>query len=266
MAEHCWVCLWWLKCVYPTTFLLSVCFLFVISSFYSTFRLLPSVLLFFFFLSIAAKNQTALSPAFTTSFCFWWRQGFVELLDTVGWPQGLLAFAPLLLPCLSACLAELPHHTRAQTTKARFAASEWVPVCPGIPTGGENSLPHCYALITCQVPFLFCSLVFRPPFPLIFSLCLYHSSFLCWQHTLGVFTLHSVKVPQWPFYFLTLFILDYFHELCCHLCCFVNDLSQHAGTQLDLNLLPEYLLQPSLLALLYPVPTVVPSGLFLCMK
>lgn len=75
-----------------------------------------------------------------------------------------LPTAPLLPACLSACLAAPPHHTSAQTTKTLFAASERVPACPGIPTSGENSLPHCYALIACQVPFLFCSLVFLPLF------------------------------------------------------------------------------------------------------
>lgn len=69
-----------------------------------------------------------------------------------------------LLLCLSACLAVLPLYTSAQTTKPPFAASERVPACPGIPTSGENSLPHCYALMACQVPFLFCSLVFLPFF------------------------------------------------------------------------------------------------------
>lgn len=98
-----------------------------------------------------------------------------------------------LLLCLSACLAVLLLYTSAQTTKPPFAVSERVPACPGIPTSGENSLPHCYALMACQVPFLFCSLVFLPLFfsPLIFSLCLFHGSFLCWHHPLCVFTLHS---------------------------------------------------------------------------
>lgn len=88
---------------------------------------------------------------------------------------------PSFSPCLLACLAVPPHHTSAQTTKTLFAASERVPACPSIPTSGEDSLPHCYALIACQVPFLFCSLVclhflfwffFFLPFPFIFSLSL----------------------------------------------------------------------------------------------
>lgn len=84
----------------------------------------------------------------------------------------------------------LSHHTSAQTTKTPFAASERVPACPGIPSSGENSLPHCYALIACQVPFLFCAVVFLPLFFLIFALCLFHGTFLCWQ-PFCIFTLHS---------------------------------------------------------------------------
>lgn len=56
---------------------------------------------------------------------------------------------PSFSPCLLACLAVPPHHTSAQTTKTLFAASERVPACPSIPTSGEDSLPHCYALIAC---------------------------------------------------------------------------------------------------------------------
>lgn len=132
----------------------------------------------------------------------------------MGYPQGLVAFTPPP-PSLSACLAVPPHHTSTQTIKTPFAASERVPACPSIPTSGEDSLPHCYALIACQVPFLFCSLVclFSPPF--IFSLCLFHGSFLCWQHPLCLFTLLSRPGSlSGPFLcFLVPFNLVHFHEL-----------------------------------------------------
>lgn len=92
----------------------------------------------------------------------------------------------------------------------RLAACERVPACAGIPTGRENSSPHCSALIARQVPFLFCSLVFLPSFPpLIFSLCLFHGSPLCWQCPLCVLS----RFPQWPLYFITALIPVDFHEL-----------------------------------------------------
>lgn len=126
-----------------------------------------------------------------------------------------LPTTPLLPACLSACLAVPPYHTSAQTTKTLFAASERVPACPGIPTSGENSLPHCYALIACQVPFLFWSLVFLPLFSLIFSLCLFHGSLLCWQHLLCLFTLLSCP-GSLNSLFLSFFFFNLvdFHELC----------------------------------------------------
>lgn len=111
-----------------------------------------------------------------------------DLLSCLSVWAGFRVCSPhsLLPHCLSACLAALPRNTSAAlTTKTPFADSESVPACPGIPTGGENSLPHCYTLIACQVPFPVCSLVIFPPLFPIFSLCLFHSSFLCWQHTLS---------------------------------------------------------------------------------
>lgn len=63
--------------------------------------------------------------------------------------------SPPLPCCLSACLAVLPHHSSAQSTKPWFSATERVPACVGIPTGGGNSSPHCNTIIACQVPFLF---------------------------------------------------------------------------------------------------------------
>lgn len=118
---------------------------------------------------------------------------------------------PSFSPCLLACLAVPPHHTSAQTTKTLFAASERVPACPSIPTSGEDSLPHCYALIACQVPFLFCSLVclhflfcffffFLSP---SFSHSLFHGSFLCWQHPLSLCSL--VQVPLVASFFASSF-------------------------------------------------------------
>lgn len=95
---------------------------------------------------------------------------------------------PLLPHSLSACLAALPQNTSAApTTKTPFADSESVPACPGIPTGGENSLPHCYTLIACQVPFPVCALVIFPPLsphfltlslPQLFSLLATHPVFM----------------------------------------------------------------------------------------
>lgn len=115
--------------------------------------------------------------------------------------------SPLPLPaCLSACLAVPPCHTSAQTTKTPFAASDREPACPGIPTSGENSLPHCYALIACQVPFLFCSLVFLPLFfsyfltlPLSWLFSLLATPSLCLHIAL------LSRFPQWPLSFLPLF-------------------------------------------------------------
>lgn len=92
----------------------------------------------------------------------------------------------------------------------RFAACERVPACAGIPTGGENSSPHCSALIARQVPFLFCSLVFLPSFSPSFS---HSASFmappLCWQCPLCVLS----RFPQWSLYFITALIPVDFHEL-----------------------------------------------------
>lgn len=176
------------------------CFI-IISSFHSVFRPLPLCCSSFASFHLQPRSQTSsfsflpLSPYLSVS-----DEGMDLLSCLTVWaglrvcsPSPLLVLLPPSLPpCLSACLAELPHHTSAQTTKTPFAASERVPACPGIPTGGENSLPHCYALIGCQVPFLFCSLVFLPPFSLIFSLCLFHSPLLCWQHPLCVLS----RFPQ----------------------------------------------------------------------
>lgn len=95
------------------------------------------------------------------------KQGFAGRAVRVGWPQ------PLLPRCLSACLAELPPHAGAAAATTPSAACESVPACPGIPTGGENSPPRCYALIACQVPLPVCSLVILPPlFPLFLTLSL----------------------------------------------------------------------------------------------
>lgn len=135
----------------------------------------------------------------------------------MGRPWGLLPPSSLPPACLPACQPvwqSSPHHTSAQATNPshphRFAACERVPACAGIPTGGENSSPRCSALIARQVPFLFCSLVFLPSFsPLIFSLCLFHGSPLCWQCPLCVLS----RFPQWPLYFITALIPVDFHEL-----------------------------------------------------
>lgn len=141
----------------------------------------------------------------------------------MGWPQSLLP------PCPSACLAVSPHHTSAQTTKTPFAASERVPACPGIPTSGENSLPHCYALIACQVPFLFCSLVFLPLFfPHFLSLPLSWPFSLLATPSLCLHIALLFRFPQWPLSFLPLFfILVDFHELSCQL--FSNVLTCHSA-------------------------------------
>lgn len=149
---------------------------------------------------------------------------------------------PSFSPCLLACLAVPPHHTSAQTTKTLFAASERVPACPSIPTSGEDSLPHCYALIACQVPFLFCSLVclhflfwfffffFLSP---SFSHSLFHGSFLCWQHPLSLCSL--VQVPLVASFFASSFFktLVHFHELYSQcfftVTCHITEISTHTG-------------------------------------
>lgn len=253
MAESCWVgWWWWCKCVWAINCPTTVFFFFFflkrhspLSSAQEVFFLMspfsllqPSLLLFFPFPSSAAKKSDIfllpLSPYLSVS-----DEGRDLLSRLTVWaglrvcsPSPLL-LPPSLPPCLSACLAVLPHHTSAQTTKTPFAASERVPACPGIPTSGENSLPHCYALIACQVPFLFCSLVFLPLFFLIFSLCLFHGSFLCWQHPLCVFTLHSCPGSLNGLFLSFLFFFSFwliFMNFAVIFCCFVTDLPQHTHT------------------------------------
>ena len=149
-------------------------------------------------------------------------------------------------PCLPACWAGWRCHPTTpvpRLQKPPFAVSEMVPAYAGIPTSGENSLPHCYALIACQVPFLFCSLVFLPLFFLIFSLCLFHGSFLRWQHPLCVFTLHSCPVSLKGVFLSFLFFIPVgFHELFCQsfyailsLTCHSTHTHMHMHTHTQLN-------------------------------
>lgn len=158
-------------------------------------QVVTSLLLFFLFSSCAAKKLDIfpLLPYLCVS-----DEG-MDLLSCLPVWAGLRVClpSPPLLCCLSACLAVLPHHSSAQSTKPWFSASERVPACLGIPTGGENSSPHCYTIIACQVPFLFfffsCLSSSLSP---SFFLCPFRGSFLWWQHTLCVFTFTLVQVPS----------------------------------------------------------------------
>lgn len=160
----------------------------------------------FTFLCCSSFSSCHLQPtdlpslSFIISFCFFDEsRDLLSCLTVWACLRVCSPSPPPPLPSLLACRPVWQCYPATPVPRLQKPCLQLLRECqpvPGIPTSRENSLPHCYALIACQVPFLFCSLVFLPLFSFfIFSLCLFHGSFLCWQHPLCVFTLHSCPGP-----------------------------------------------------------------------
>lgn len=219
MAEHCWVGWWWLKCVYLTTGFFFFC----------DFILLLNILAVTLCVALLSlpvicsqKSDIFLPPL---SLHLSVSDEGRDLLSCLTLWAGLRVCSPSLLPT-----PPLPVSLFGRATLPHQCSDYKSPVCSFWECASLSGHSHwwgeliatllCSHCLPSSFPVLLSS--FFLLFPLIVSLRLYHSSFLCWQHTLGVFTLHSVQVPQWPFYFLTLFILVYFHELCRHFLLFCH--------------------------------------------
>lgn len=172
---------------------------FLMSPFHSVFRLSPSSAAPLSLLVICSQQIVLLFLSLYLSVFFDESRDLLSCLTVWACLRVCSPSPPPPLPSLLACRPVWQCYPATPVPRLQKPCLQLLRECqpvPGIPTSRENSLPHCYALIACQVPFLFCSLVFLPLFSFfIFSLCLFHGSFLCWQHPLCVFTLHSCPGP-----------------------------------------------------------------------
>lgn len=171
--------------------------LFLMSTVPSVFKLLP-FLYCSFFPDVCCQDVRHLSP----SFFLWWRQGFVKLPDSVGWPQSLLAFTP---PCfLPACQASWqcsPTTPVPRLQKPRLQLLRACQPAQAFPLVGRT---RCHtATLSLHAKFLSCFALssFFLFFFLIFALCLFHGTFLCWQ-PFCIFILHSCPGFLPPLFFI----------------------------------------------------------------